>query len=866
MECPMSPLQHKLYRAMLTSQVDSLESILAYNRGNTTTGPGDRLKVMALRNLLMQLRKTCNHPYMFTGVEPEPFKIGEHLVDVSGKLLCMDRLLSKLKKSGHKVLIFSQFVDTLDILQDYMSFRDYAHERLDGSVRGEERESSVESFQNKTSEIFAMLLSTRAGGVGITLTAADIVIFFDSDWNPQMDLQAQQRAHRIGQHKPVTVYRLISSGTVESVMLQRAEEKMRCINTVMKEADGDDNSRFNRGSLKEVFQIGASLLKTAPTEAEWSDLVHNLSYEKICDHIKQVDFSPSSDIVDHPAAASHAMQNKNSARVSQPSHTVYRYGDSDYGESVLRQRKGFDDGFDGLAGPEALEKIIADAKKERAETEHLSEKDKGSSSSEWQQVQVTKTEAARVEKHSGTTWRDSGYHSFAIPFDDDLFDRRTFYELSAAEYADNNEKADAAVASQNQVKGMHHLRGNVFNPAPVWPKLSDEISQELSVVVVPISNSGRWGRGGLFAQVAKMFPQVPSIYEAAKANHDLRLGDTLVFRRSPSMMSGSLAVALCVVMRSSTATWRNGGCIDLKAADKSFKRLQKFARHGGVYKHFPTVSNTTPPSDDAERAAAQLGFMCFDDKGAVWKPYTDVDASGVSFHVPQIGVRGREEAYAIERLISARLGSHGVPVLKYYYAPGSNGAGHESFLKPPPVVMSPLMHETKRQRDHAESDNDATPRPKSPSLASTASLSTDALSPPHSLASTVSVATVSLDPEVDTAHALSLPDNDPRLSSTLDVHFDNIIKARENYFSFLGFPPEKPEILNALKRAILTRGGLCIPLTTILAAVDSAESHRTNFVVIAYEDSEAENNECSVQQLLSVARIIPRSQFDLLVA
>lgn len=112
----------------------------------------------------------------------------------------LDKLLKKLHKEGHKVLIFSQMTRMLDILQDYLHYRNYSYERLDGSTRAEERFMSVKQF-NEKEDAFVFLLSTRAGGLGLNLTSASYVIFFDSDWNPQKDLQAQARAHRIGQTK-----------------------------------------------------------------------------------------------------------------------------------------------------------------------------------------------------------------------------------------------------------------------------------------------------------------------------------------------------------------------------------------------------------------------------------------------------------------------------------------------------------------------------------------------------------------------------------------------------------------------------------------------------------------------------------------
>ncbi|KAK7487146.1 hypothetical protein BaRGS_00021641 [Batillaria attramentaria] len=148
----------------------------------------------------------------------------ESLVSDAGKLYVLDSLLQRLKQEGHRVLIYSQMTRMIDLLEEYMVCRKHTYMRLDGSSKISDRRDMVADFQNR-SDIFVFLLSTRAGGLGINLTAADTVIFYDSDWNPTVDQQAMDRAHRLGQTKQVTVYRLICQGTIEERILQRAKEK-----------------------------------------------------------------------------------------------------------------------------------------------------------------------------------------------------------------------------------------------------------------------------------------------------------------------------------------------------------------------------------------------------------------------------------------------------------------------------------------------------------------------------------------------------------------------------------------------------------------------------------------------------------------
>eukprot|EP00963_Diacronema_lutheri_P007518 scaffold649_cov347-Pavlova_lutheri.AAC.157 len=153
----------------------------------------------------------------------QPYRLAKSLSD-SGKLTALDMLLRRLKSGNHRVLIFSQMTKMLNLLEDYMNFRKYKYLRLDGSNTITERRDMVSDFQNRD-DIFVFLLSTRAGGLGINLTAADTVIFYESDWNPTMDLQAMDRAHRLGQTKEVTVYRLVCQSTIEEKIIKRASQK-----------------------------------------------------------------------------------------------------------------------------------------------------------------------------------------------------------------------------------------------------------------------------------------------------------------------------------------------------------------------------------------------------------------------------------------------------------------------------------------------------------------------------------------------------------------------------------------------------------------------------------------------------------------
>jgi SWI/SNF-related matrix-associated actin-dependent regulator of chromatin subfamily A member 5 len=150
---------------------------------NKLGGP-DRSRLL---NVLMQLRKVCNHPYLFDGAEKgPPYTDGPHLWENSGKMQLLNKLLPKVKAQDSRVLIFSQMTRVLDILEDYMRLVQYEYCRIDGNTTGERRDAQVDEFNAEGSSKFVFLLSTRAGGLGINLATADIVIIFDSDWNPQV--------------------------------------------------------------------------------------------------------------------------------------------------------------------------------------------------------------------------------------------------------------------------------------------------------------------------------------------------------------------------------------------------------------------------------------------------------------------------------------------------------------------------------------------------------------------------------------------------------------------------------------------------------------------------------------------------------
>lgn len=242
----MSKMQKQLYKKLLLRDIESI------------TGSTSSKNRTAILNIVMQLRKCCGHPYLFEGVEDRTLDpLGEHLVENCGKLTMVDKLLKKLKERGSRVLIFTQMTRILDILEDFMVMRGYKYCRIDGNTDYEAREAAIDQFNQEGSEKFCFILSTRAGGLGINLQTADTCILYDSDWNPQADLQAQDRCHRLGQKKPVSVYRLVSENTVEEKIVERAQQKLKLDAMVVQQGRLKDKDKVSKEEIMAAVRFGA---------------------------------------------------------------------------------------------------------------------------------------------------------------------------------------------------------------------------------------------------------------------------------------------------------------------------------------------------------------------------------------------------------------------------------------------------------------------------------------------------------------------------------------------------------------------------------------------------------------------------------
>jgi superfamily II DNA/RNA helicase len=309
---------------------------------------------------MMELKKCSNHAYLirrdddsqssYLEVSRSPsfstknhghqklFPCFKSLIKGSGKLILLDKLLRRLRETGHRVLIFSQMVRMLDILAEYLQMRRFPFQRLDGSIKGEIRRQALDHFNKEDSEDFCFLLSTRAGGLGINLATADTVIIYDSDWNPQNDLQAQARAHRIGQKNQVNIYRLVTKNSIEEDIIERAKQKMVLDHLVIQRMDTTgrtildknnpaNSTPFSKEELNSILKFSAEelfkekddekdeaqilqiddideILKRAETR---EDTTHTSANEELLSQFKVANFSTMEDDF-VPMTSTHAQQ------------------------------------------------------------------------------------------------------------------------------------------------------------------------------------------------------------------------------------------------------------------------------------------------------------------------------------------------------------------------------------------------------------------------------------------------------------------------------------------------------------------------------------------------------------------------------
>ncbi|XP_008405813.1 chromodomain-helicase-DNA-binding protein 1-like [Poecilia reticulata] len=604
----MSALQKKYYKAILMRDYDAFVN----EQGNKNR----------LLNILVNLRKCVDHPYLFDGVEPEPFQIGEHLIEASGKLCLLDSMLAFLHKGGHRVLLFSQMTRMLDILQDYMEFRGYSYERMDGSVRGEERNLAVKNFSTK--DIFVFLLSTKAGGVGLNLTAADTVIFVDSDFNPQNDLQAAARCHRIGQNRPVKVIRLLARDTVEEIMYSRAVSKLQLTNTVIEEGRFSllDQAQSAAAGLQlsEILKFGVDKLLSSDESS-----IQEVRLEKILgpsrdgqwvdDDDDDDGFSPLEEEVENESDSdeqNHMYFFEGKDYSKDPSSEDQRSFDRILEEQMAEFQKAAGEGraLRRKAGSSLSVTFAIPARKRKPLTEaelELRRRRRQEATAKRAKMMEDKKRLEEEEKRRKKTvwWESCGYQSLCLQ----LVDSEEEEEDEEEEEEDNS----SVCSTDSTSTDIRYVLGDVTHP---------HTARGDAIIVHCVDDSGRWGRGGLFTALEVRSDEPRKHYELAGKMKDLELGNVLLFPidDKQSRLDGRDQLALTVAQKRDKANNLSG--ILLSALDEGLKKIYSAAKKNNASVHLPRIGHST--------------------KGFNW--------------------------YGTERLIRKHLASRGIPTFIYYHS------------------------------------------------------------------------------------------------------------------------------------------------------------------------------------------------------
>ena len=482
----LPPIDELVIRTEMTDIQTSLYRWALFQYAHSTRGSSE-VPAGILSNLLMTLRKIASHPYLIAGVEPEPFAEGEHLWRNSNKFRVLKPLLEKMRAEKSKCLIFSNFTSLLDICQDFLDMQGFAYERLDGSVRRQDRMHAIDRFSSSTENKEVFLLSTRAGGVGLNLTAADWVIFLDSDWNPQMDLQAVARAFRQGQTRRVTVFRLVTIGTVDEVIFSRALEKLKFAQKVLSEEKPADDHRNKDESVKELVLSGIGKLKKTGDPA---GPLPRASRERDETETEDVDIEKKIQVL-NPSSEQEELV------VLGPRDVPRNY----------KQFEGVDytpPSSKDIEAMENLKQLVATTQPQRSAPV------------------VDRIRQMTVEnrmKRKQDKWREMKYTSFAV-------------ENSHVQQVSSN-------PGGSETGEIIHLIGSFVEPSRTLEENATD------VVVHLVDPSGVWPTNSrLFMTLASAFPLVPKHYHQAKKAGDLKLGDLHLIP-----IRNGLFVALCVTSR-----------------------------------------------------------------------------------------------------------------------------------------------------------------------------------------------------------------------------------------------------------------------------------------------------------------------------
>ncbi|PNT78386.1 hypothetical protein BRADI_1g78440v3, partial [Brachypodium distachyon] len=513
---PMAPLQKKLYLSVLRKE---LQTLLSFSGGSS--------RHQSLQNIVIQLRKACSHPYLFSGIEPEPYEEGEHLVQASGKLIVLDLILKKLHRLGHRVLLFAQMTHTLDILQDFLELRNYTYERLDGSVRAEERFAAIRKFSSQPTKgvardddnpsgAFVFMISTRAGGVGLNLIGADTVIFYEQDWNPQADKQALQRAHRIGQLNHVLSINLVSQRTIEEVIMRRAERKLKLSHNIFGDedtTDGKGEDLRNEASDMRSIIFGLHQFDPADTATETMNEETLAKLESMSENVIKMRAHEPSEKDDRAFEINPNLTDSSAAVITRTCDSINI--DPGINEAAYLSWVG-----KFKEASHSIENVTVEQERQRSAPEEKVLK---------REANKKKAEEKRLAK-----WKTSGYETLTVKDPDDI---------------PNQNISDSG--------SVQLVYGDCTNPSKVCPG-------KPAIIFSCVDNSGTWGHGGMFDALASLSTCIPDAYHRACEFDDLHLGDLHLIQLDEANCSRSLDAPLCVAL----------------AVVQSYSRKRKIPRSG----------------------------------------------------------------------------------------------------------------------------------------------------------------------------------------------------------------------------------------------------------------------------------------------
>eukprot|EP00071_Canis_lupus_P027060 XP_022260617.1 chromodomain-helicase-DNA-binding protein 1-like isoform X3 [Canis lupus familiaris] len=510
----MSALQKKYYKAILMKDLDAFESEMA--------------KKVKLQNVLSQLRKCVDHPYLFEG---------------------------------------------------------YSYERVDGSVRGEERHLAIKNFGQQP--VFVFLLSTRAGGVGMNLTAADTVIFVDSDFNPQNDLQAAARAHRIGQNKSVKVIRLIGRDTVEEIVYRKAASKLQLTNAII------EGGHFTLGAqkpaadadlqLSEILKFGLDkLLSSQGSTMDEIDLERILGETKNGQWISDALATTEGGVREQEEGKNHMYLFEGKDYSKEPSKE-----DRESFEQLVNLQKTFlekttQEGrllrnkgnvlLPGLSEESTKRKRILSPE----ELEDRRKKRQEAAAKRKRLMEEKKRKKEKVEHEKKMVWWESNnYQSFCLPSE----------ESEPEDLEDQEDESSAQLDYEDpDSTAIKYVRGDVTHP---------QAGAEDAVIVHCVDDSGRWGRGGLFTALETRSAEPRRIYELAGKMKDLNLGGVLLFPvdDKESRNKGQDLLALIVAQHRDRSNVLSG--IKMAALEEGLKKIYLAAKKKKASVHLPRIGHAT---------------------------------------------------------------------------------------------------------------------------------------------------------------------------------------------------------------------------------------------------------------------------------